>query len=149
MIMRIAIGAVILTLWATGQASAEKRKSDLEGRWTWNERGVPLHEFKQQHGKQAAFSLLFRNDGTLDASIFMPGGLGKGAGEALSSSGRYRLARNRLVITREHVPADGWPSRDGNPPYRYSCSIVFSSDATSFWLDKCSISGVWQRDDNQ
>ena len=143
------MAAAILSLLATGPASADLKKFSLNGWWTWNERGVSLHEFKRQYGKQVAFSLHFGKDGMLDASIFMPDGLGKGAGEGLSSSGRYRLVRNRLVITREHFPADGWPSRDGNPPYRYSCSITFSPEATSFRLDKCPISGTWLRDQDQ
>jgi hypothetical protein len=148
MTTRAAAGAVILTLWATGQASADQAGSNLVGSWTWNEHGVPLREFRRQQGKQAAFSLLFRKDGVLDACVFMPNGLGEGAGEGLCSNGRHQLVKNRLIMTRDHVPADGWPSRDGNPPYRYACTITFSPDATSFRLEKCPISGTWLRDDH-
>lgn len=147
--LSIALGAVFLTVSGFEPASANQTNFNLLGRWVWNERGLPLPEFKQERQNKGSYSLNFGRNGLVEAMVYMPHGLGKGVGEGLSTTGRYRIVGRRLIITREHVPHEVWPSRDSNPPYRYSCRITVAPDTASFRLEDCPIHGTWLREGDQ
>jgi hypothetical protein len=143
------LGAVFLTVSAFEHASANQNNSNLLGWWVWNERGLSLLEFKRARQNKESYSLTFGRNGLVEAMVYMPHGLENGVGEALSNTGRYRIVGRRLIITRENVSAEGWPSRDSNPPYRYSCRITVAPDAASFRLKDCPIDGTWLREGEQ
>lgn len=137
----------LLILASTPVAAKQFHRQSILGWWAWNEAGLPLAEFERSRRNKPSFAFNFRSKGVVDTLVYMPHGLGKGAGEGLGSSGDYRLSGHRIVITRDRTgESSRWPSRDGSPPLRYSCKLTMAPDAASFTLKNCPISGVWIRE---
>lgn len=117
----------------------------LIGSWQWSEHQLSEEDIRNGIIEKGIFTFTFDQSGSLETSVFLPNGRGKGNGEGLGSSGRYRLQYGRLIVTRAHEPADGWPSRSGEPPHRYDCGIRMAADEKTFELADCPISGLWVR----
>ncbi|WP_400770064.1 hypothetical protein [Methylosinus sporium] len=136
--MRMSLVALALLLLALDPCSAtpadKEARRTLIGSWKWSK------TFGDNY-----FIFTFDKSGDLETNLVEPNGLGKGAGEVLGGRGRYRLRRDRLQVERPHVPADGWPSENGPPPYKYDCRIRLASDASAFELFDCPIRGRWER----
>ncbi|WP_141740255.1 hypothetical protein [Bosea sp. BIWAKO-01] len=143
-------GTLVATLFLLASSAGPvlakpNQRSAILGWWIWNESGISAAEPRERQQSEPSFAFNFRENGVLDSFVHMPSGLGRGSGEALGSEGRYRLTHGRLVITRDRESADGWPSRNDNPPLRYSCRFELAPDAASFVLANCPISGAWVR----
>ncbi len=124
--------SLLIVIFVSDAGQARTRVGKLLGEWTMRER-------------EGAYHLAFKEDGIVEVMTVFLNGLGKGQGEGFASEGRYRLAGQRLTITRPGRAWEAWPSRDGNPPPRYLCKIAFARDGQSFRLDRCAISGTWLR----
>lgn len=140
--------AVALSLLAAISVSStghtQARIGKLLGEWTMHECG-PAKDVARPCESEGAYSLAFKDGGLVEVTTVFLNGLGKGQGEGFAAEGRYRLAGKRLIVTRPGRAWEAWPSRDGNPPSRYSCDIAFARDGQSFRLDHCVISGTWLR----
>ena len=124
--------SLLITIFVSDTGHARTGVDKLLGEWTIRERG-------------GAYHLAFKEGGVVEVMTLFLNGLGKGQGEGFADEGRYRLVGKRLIVTRPGRASEAWPSRDGNPPSRYSCDIAFSRDGQSFRLDRCVISGTWLR----
>lgn len=130
--LKVAALSLLVAISVSDTAFARMSVGKLLGEWTMRESG-------------AAYHLAFKDGGIVEVTTVFLNGLGKGQGEGFADEGRYRLVAKRLMITRSGRAWEAWPSRDGNPPSRYSCGITFATDGQSFRLDRCVISGTWLR----
>lgn len=148
--VRAILGGVLLTFstfdLACGSSAA---KSALVGEWAWNDEYLPAETFKKSFRESGGYTLKFGRGGNVEAMVSMRNGLGRGAGEALATNGRYQIKGRRLVMTTDPRPSDGWPGRDGKLRSRYVCRLSLAPKAPSFRLDGCPIHGTWFRVDGE
>jgi len=85
-----------LALPANPVAAKQPQAKSILGWWIWNSAGLPPTEFERARRNDPSFAFNFGIQGVVDTLVYMPHGLGKGAGEGLGDSGRYRMAGRRL-----------------------------------------------------
>jgi hypothetical protein len=143
---KLGIAAIVLALGLNAvpyDAAMAGEMGKLLHNWAWNKNKLSPEAFKAE---RVFSTLTFNKNHTVDSWTVMADGIGPGMGEALGTSGSFRLNGKKLLITGR-AEGGNWPTDIKGPRVHYMCRIEFSPDGNRFRLDGCAIAGEWIRSD--